>query len=234
MQVGMIQNQPFLGKIKETKKGNQYETSNTGKIATPLIAIAKIGANVLFTKAVGPTDFKLTDLNKAFEKNKKVFYAGGGIIAAVTIGASLIVGAIYDAVINHTRRKDADKFAETGKVSGKSDIGKKILGAIGLVVGGFSLAKVILNEELLAEVNKMKNPKLYKFSLIPIFTIAGIINGAVYDHGVNKFRDQLSYKADIAARNKAKLDAEIDTKIEEKIKAQTQNTTKVKAEKAAA
>lgn len=215
MQVGAISNQSFSGKIRETKKGNEYETSNEGKKYIPLIQLGAIGTSMGLKNAIGdfnPTDYLLSDTGKAGKVGVGAVLGTVALLGATTIG----IGAIYDAVINKTRRSDADKFAETGKVEDRTNKGKKIGAGIGL--GGSVLG-------LLLSHKRLNNLNVSNFISIALEVATWTSFGAIYDYAVNKSRTKLAYKADLAAKNEAKLEAKMDEKITQAISEKNEEVT---------
>lgn len=223
MIVNAINSTTFSGKIKTTKNGNEYEKSNEGKKFVPLVGLTGLAVSTgaglvtfkkdeLFKKMLEETkqnDFErevFDTFKTSLRANKKVLVLGGAAglvaIAAVSIG----IGAIFDAMINKTRRKDADKFAETGSIDQSANKGKKIGAGIGLAIGSLSLANILRSENIAKLKNiakdipteaiekEFKTPKAYKFGIIPYLVAIYTAYGAIYDHGVNKFREKLADK----------------------------------------
>ena len=98
MNVGSVNSVAFAGKIKTTKKGNEYKKTNTGKT---------VGLSV----AVG-----LTALSYLRRGSRKILSEGfkvskGKTVLAVAIGTAIStlifggIGAIIDGFVNHHRRK---------------------------------------------------------------------------------------------------------------------------------
>lgn len=105
----------FSGKLVQTKKGNTYEKTNTGKrigTAAGLIGgtvAASTGCVQLLAAITGAKFFKG---NKAVAATYALLAAG---VAAVTL-AGRAIGAIPDAIINNARKAKADnKTSETTK-----------------------------------------------------------------------------------------------------------------------
>ena len=171
MQISAIsQNQNFKG-IQKTKKGNEYETYNNGKIYGTLLTACDLLGDVSF-------------------KN----------LALLTFGG-FVLGAITDNQVNKTRAQDADKFAETGKVSPKTNKCTKISSLIGCGLGTIASIWMYLH------FKNSKNPiKTWQKVITPIFPILGAISvasiGLTYDTGVNKFRTKLKQKAKIQNKTK--------------------------------
>lgn len=114
----------FTGTAK-TDKGNEYQTTNTGKIVGTSVGAALGGANIwrsnkLFEKNIDilTKTFKEVgneDLSKAHNSGKKI--GKGFLIAGATLGALLITGVgllagkVYDNKQNEKRAEAADKIA---------------------------------------------------------------------------------------------------------------------------
>lgn len=105
----------FSGKLVQTKKGNTYEKTNTGKrigTAAGLVGgtvAASTGCVQLLAAITGAKFFKG---NKAVAATYALLAAG---VAAVTL-AGRAIGAIPDAIINNARKAKADnKTSETTK-----------------------------------------------------------------------------------------------------------------------
>lgn len=220
MNINAINSTTFSGKIKTTKNGNEYEKSNEGKKIMPLVAAsfltANIGAEAVMLKKSGLLDdtlekFKQSDaqknildnIKKSLKENKKTAIISGAAILAILAAITVGVGAIFDAMINKTRRKDADKFAKTENVSENTNRGKKIGAGIGLAMGGYNLIKSMRAENMLSaakgipteSIEKiLKYQKANKFIIAPLVLASYIADGAIYDYGVNKFREKLADK----------------------------------------
>lgn len=194
MNVNNINPVNFKGSIRETASGNQWERSNDGKKYLPLIGLAGTATGF----ALDPASFK--PIIQWTKKNKAFALISGGIFIAASLG----VGAIFDAIINKARRNDADKFAKTGKIPNETNKAKKIMGSIGLGIGAIGL------------LTKGKSIASKALGLV-ITTGFWITEGAIIDHGVNKFRDKLSIKAQKADVAEAKLENKIENIIENKI-----------------
>ncbi|MFA7659443.1 MAG: hypothetical protein WCY19_08420 [Candidatus Gastranaerophilaceae bacterium] len=225
MSVSGVNSVAFAGKIKATKQGNEYEKSNEGKKYYPLVAVAGLTAEGLLgigeiKKALNSNvlDRYFKDLNlenslfgplkpveTKMSKGKIAGLATGFLIA--TAGVAVGFGAILDAIINKTRKKDADKFAQTEVAQKRTNKGKKVCTWIGLGIGAISLLDKI----------RTKAPKKSLIATIPLALASWFAIGAIYDHGVNKFRNNLQNKADKAVDNEVKLDKKIEEKVNEKI-----------------
>jgi len=173
MQISAInQSQNFKG-IKKTEKGNEYETYNGGKLGGTLLVALDI-----FTDA----DFDKTSMNKTF-KEMILFSALG-----------FAVGTIFDNQVNKVRAKDADTYAETGKVNEKTNSGVQT----GLKLG--ALAGAITSIITYAIYTKNKKSlttwkKALPFIMVPCMAILPVSFGWSYDSGVNKFRAKLEQKS---------------------------------------
>lgn len=212
MQVGVISNnQIFSGKIKKTEKGNEYEKSNEGKKYAPLCMFASTGISMAIDKALdkfSPAGYLLFEAKNG---NKNAYAAIAGtvvIIGAISIG----IGAIIDAIINKTRRNDTDKFAKTGEISKKTNKGKINGAIIGIGTGALSL---------LLSHKPLRTMGASGFKVVPMEIASWAALGAIYDHGVNKFRAQLDKK-------EQKIDKEEipDEKITEKAEESEEATVK--------
>ena len=105
----------FAGRLAQTKKGNTYEKTNTGKrIGT---AAGLIGGTVVASTGFAQLWAALAGARTA--KANKAVAATYGILAAGVAAITLIgrgLGSIPDAIINHTRKAKADnKTSETTK-----------------------------------------------------------------------------------------------------------------------
>lgn len=114
----------FTGTAK-TDKGNEYQTTNTGKIVGTSVGAALGAANIwrsnkLWEKNIDILNktFKQVgneDLSKALKGGKKI--GKGFLIAGATLGALLITGVgllagkVYDNKQNEKRAEAADKIA---------------------------------------------------------------------------------------------------------------------------
>lgn len=162
----------FQGKIAKTDNGNNYEKSNTGKIALTSMALLDSFGNILIDH--GQTKFGVV----------------GDLLIATGVGLGL--GWLIDHSINKKRRKDADLFAKTGKKLPIINNGKKTGTIIGAGMGGtFALISLTLN--------KASKESLIKTGVeLPIISLIGLCFGAIYDRGVNKFREKLATKENFA------------------------------------
>lgn len=208
-----------------TREGNRYEKSAEGKKFVPLIGIATMGASAIALKKFGILDEivkPLQEMMKTSEKNVlfSSFLASGLALGAlISLPIMIGIGQVVDLFINKTRRKDADKLAQTGIVQGDTNSGKISLGILGVVMAAITAAgghlshklsmeafskkmsnadadvKVAAEEALNTAKAKMKTlDKMSKYSkyVSPLVALASwFAYGAVYDHGVNKFRDEL-------------------------------------------
>ena len=101
MNVGSVNQLAFVGKTKTTKNGNEYKKTNTGKIAGLSIAggfsllpfVGKEFRNKLISSLKEP-------------KGTAAQWAVGSAAFAIVLGS---LGAIVDGMVNHHRRKKADK-----------------------------------------------------------------------------------------------------------------------------
>lgn len=176
MQVSSVsQNIMFNGKIRKTDNGNDYESSSTGKTVLPIIAAAgNIFDAVAETKKNGP--------------------AKGVGFWLLAIGVCYGIGALLDNGINKTRKKDADKYAQTGEISKNTNKGKKIGTEIGAGIGA---AVALTCYAVIASKKQQTNKavKLLPVLFIPLSVLPGLFYGWIYDHGVNKFRKSLLQKS---------------------------------------
>ena len=218
MQVGSINNQTFGGKIAKTKQGNEYEKSNEGKKFVPVAGVAAGAVAIGTYKATGLIDPLLKAVNKLSKdpltKNtmKKFNSIAKLSIPTITLAGLFATGMVFDAMINKTRRKDADKLAESEIMPENTNKGK-IIGAItGLVAGGLGLLSltniqkpakqeiVMSSDKALNKIFttlskvKFKPSKALKIAYVPLAIAAYTAFGAVYDHGVNKARKQMTEK----------------------------------------
>lgn len=183
MNVGSVNSVTFNGRIKETEIGVKYEKSNEGKKYYPLIPLAGLGLHFAINPDSALELFKSTPMPK-----DKVTAAATVIATAIGVGAIAVgLGAILDAFINKTRRKDANKLAVTSKLDSDTNKGKKVCTAIGAGVAALGLITKHSSFGIKSG-NKI---------ITAIITTAGWLGiGAIYDHGVNKFRHKLAEKAD--------------------------------------
>lgn len=161
MQVRAINNNQLnFGTVKETTKGNQYETSNEGKKIYPIVAIATAGISTAILLKTGALERLYSEEIKELPLKSGTKTLIGGISVAAAALGGFIWGAVIDVVANGRRRKDADKFAETGKKPTETNKGKLICGAIGLAFGGitYAIMKGIENiSEFSAGLNNFSN-----------------------------------------------------------------------------
>ena len=120
----------FTGTAK-TAKGNEYQTTNTGKIVGTSVGATLGAANILrsiklydkFIKNIDNTFNEVgdADLTNALKHGNKI--GKGFLIAGATIGALLITGVgffagkVYDNKQNGKLEKAADQAAETNKTA---------------------------------------------------------------------------------------------------------------------
>ena len=100
----------FAGRLAQTKKGNTYEKTNTGKRIGTVVGLAGGGA----AACTGVVQFCSALTASKFLKGGKAVAATYGILAAVAAAGALIgrgLGAIPDAIINHSRKEKADNKA---------------------------------------------------------------------------------------------------------------------------
>lgn len=210
-----------------TKEGNRYEKSAEGKKYITALLVGGIATTAVIAKTSGLEDdaMKLVEKMSKQKINKNLFAAtkSASLLTAAlfAVPTGLLVGQVYDMFINHTRRKDADKLANTGIVSGNTNSGKITLGVIGAGTAALTaniinnLGKAIMDdlskakEELksgklkkqaaktslteLEDAEKFieKYSKLPKYMYPAMLFVALFTGGAIYDHGVNKHRDEL-------------------------------------------
>lgn len=161
-----IKNNPTFSAM--TDNGNEYQKTNAGKKAIPAV----FAAQTLISGAI------LAKASKGISKG--VLAVGTVIGAAVMAVLGLGVGAIVDAISNRTIRKDADKYAETGNIPQNTNHGKRNGLGIGL---GLCLISLLRGNKETPAFNKA-----FSFAL----TLAAYtFYGGVYDHSVNKFRENL-------------------------------------------
>ena len=188
MNVGSVNSVGFTGKISKTKNGNGYEKSNEAKKYLSLIALPLAGVNV----ATNSTD--VTEIIDGFKamptKQMKIAVALAGVVGMV--GATIGVGAIFDAIINKKRRNDADKFAETGVNPGIYSKGKKVCMGIGVALA--PIAALIT-----------EGPAKVKALSAAICAIGWASDGVIYDFAVNKARAKFANKAPLKIESKASL-----------------------------
>lgn len=185
MQVGAIQNQSFSGKIKETKKGNKYETSNDGKKLYPLITAGAAGIVTAFELQKGTFENyykeEMKEIQKVFGKSGTKAAMVGIVVAGAALGG-FIYGAIIDALANGRRRKDSDKFAETGESPTNTNKGKVVCAGIGLVLGGISLTLMNFHEKFESFTAKLLN------SFNTFIPIASVKDSDVPTSAVNEIK----------------------------------------------
>lgn len=175
MQVNSVKSCPTFS--AQTKKGNEYEKCNEGKKIIPIVGLTEIAL--------------LANLNKKAKESYGFFINKEkplvSVVATIAILGALYVGlgAILDSVINKTRRKDADKFAETGEVPEKTNKGKNVCVSIGLGMGLVSL---------LSSRKPLKSMDFQDFLVVPSELIAWGAAGVIYDNAVNKFRNKATNK----------------------------------------
>ena len=100
----------FAGRLAQTKKGNTYEKTNTGKRIGTVVGLAGGGIAartdiVQFCSAVTASRFL---------KGGKAVAATYGILGAIVAAATLAgraLGTIPDTIINSKRKAQADKIA---------------------------------------------------------------------------------------------------------------------------
>lgn len=192
MNVNSLNSMTFMGKIAQTKNGNEYEKSNEGKKYVPVIGAAAIGTATLVSK----------NYRKLLSASQ--FPGGGAGILLYTLGIMLGIGAIVDGAINKTRRKDSDKFAQTGEVSPKTNKGKINMGLIGLGIEGLTMGMIAYGLKSLKKLDKYvsntaefqnisKMMSLKKFAPIALMgVIEYFLFGSIYDKAVNKSREKLA------------------------------------------
>lgn len=211
MSVNGVNSVSFAGKTAMTEKGNEYKKSNEGKKLFPLLGLAGFGIST----AINPSYINIPKEQGGLGgmKYKGLIIAGSAIgSAAICLG----YGAITDMFINKARRKDADKFAETGMVSKKTNKGKEIGAAIGLSLGALSLGSIQLVEKIIKQnpkLPKINISRTKKLSMIPMAVALWTSAGAILDHGKNKFRDKLAAEADFNAKVEEKVAEAITEKV---------------------
>ncbi len=97
----------FAGRLAQTKKGNTYEKTNTGKRIGTVVGL--LGGGAFTASGLGALTAAL--LASRVAKGNKIIAATYGIMAAFVAAATLIgrgLGAIPDAIINHSRKSKAD------------------------------------------------------------------------------------------------------------------------------
>ncbi len=154
MQTAIVgNNRLFFGKVKKTKKGNEYEKSNEGKKIVPAVIVGREIFNTVCNSKKNKKKYALLYQNlKKYSKKeglnlstdvikkraKQALIAGKVYDFAGIALFGLLAGIIIDAITNSTRRKDSDDFQQTRKVPEKTNKGKKIGAGIGLGLGGIS------------------------------------------------------------------------------------------------
>lgn len=185
MNVNCLNSAPFRGRTSITINRNDYEKSNEGKKLFPFALISSMGLQY----AINKDAFQA----RMFDKNEHL--SKGGKIATIAFGvaaASIIGGVIIDAFINGKRRNDADKFAKAKNAPDKTNKGKKVCALIGLGVSSL-VALVKFGSNKISGISFTKAQKVLAISVTMAYWL-GL--GAIYDHGVNKFRQKLAEKAE--------------------------------------
>jgi len=160
----------YGGKSPKTDKGNDYESSNIGKIIFP---------------ASTAIDFLADGLSPKRSKSESIGVFG--LALALAFG----VGVLFDSAINKVRKRDADKFAKTGKVRKNTNKGKVVGTEIGAGLGIAGSLFLIATKGFKAAKNK---PAVIGLGAL-FGGFAGLIYGVVYDVGINRFRKKLAMKA---------------------------------------
>lgn len=112
MSIGSVNNVTFNGRLAQTKKGNTYEKTNTGKNIGTVTGL--VGGTILAASNFGQTFAVLGGLRLSGKNLNKLGLITYGIIAAgvaLTTLAGRALGAIPDAIINNKRKATADKTA---------------------------------------------------------------------------------------------------------------------------
>lgn len=213
MQINAVNNnQQFKGAIRETKKGNIYEKSNECKKWMPVVTTTTAGIGIIIHSIaermghISPQanllPAKLAPLGNLFR-----------FLAAPLAG--LIIGAICDPFVNITRRKDADTLAETGQIKQDTNRGKIFFAASDALLESINLFAI-----------KKTSGSINKFNIIAavVGTLSSLCLGAVYDLGVNKFRDRLAYNAEVQAEKQAEFNKRIEEQVNQIIMSKTQNS----------
>lgn len=239
MSINTINNVAFKAR---TSEGNRYEKSAEGKKVITALDVASVATIAAVSKFSGlDSDIIRVVEKQTKEKIDKHFFkvsksAAFLAIALLSLPFALLVGQVYDMFINHTRRKDADRMANTGHIPVDTNTGKITLGAIGAGLAAITAGMIgntikfgqdklaELKDELRADVKRpktkgakatkmnatirkatasqikeleevqkilTKHSGLIKLGLPAMMLVGSLVGGAVYDHGVNKFRDEL-------------------------------------------
>lgn len=178
MNVSSVNSVNFRGKTGETNIGIKYEKSNEGRKYYPLIVLAGTGVQCALMPKENIALFKKIPAFQNKSTATLAILGTIGFVGALAYGC----GYILDAIINKRRRKDANKLAVTSELNQETNKGKKVCTAIG--VGAAALGLITKNPMLgNARPNKI---------ISAIAVAAGWLGiGAIYDHGVNKFRNKL-------------------------------------------
>lgn len=109
MNVNSVNQMTFTGKIAQTKNGNEYNKTNSGKKVGIATGLGLTAFRAIKQRAQLKGFLSIVN-NKAI---KAIAFAGGILLGtAINVGIFLGLGAIADAIINKIRRNKADKKAE--------------------------------------------------------------------------------------------------------------------------